>query len=173
MEAYSFLLIAGKNILILLNLITRGLLIHFISCEGFWMPAKLVLTLGKELQISTAVIMPQIQIVETPLQPKLYPTLTVTPLGKERPTATAVVMPQMQIIIETPLPPKHTLSPLTLYLGKERPTAVIMALILIIIIETPLPPSHTTTLQAYLSHLDPERRGARGVTLFLRGQTNL
>ena len=129
------------------------------------MPAKLVLTLDKELQILTAVITPQIQILETHLQPN--PTL-----GKER--ATAVIMPQMQIIIETPLPPKHTLSPLTLYLAKERPTAVIMALILITI-ETPLPPSHTTIPQAYqqLPHLDPERRGARGVTLFPRGQTNL
>ena len=116
------------------------------------MPAKLVLTLDKELQISTAVITPQIQILETRLQPN--PTL-----GKERPTATAVIMPQIQIIIiETPLPPKHTLSPL-IYLGKERPTAVIMALIPIII-GIPLPSSHTTTPQAYLSHLDPERREA-------------
>lgn len=75
------------------------------------MPAELVLTLGKEPQISTAVFMPQVQILETPLPPN--PTL-----GKEQPTATAVTVPQMQIIIETPLPPKHTLSPLT-YLGKE------------------------------------------------------
>ena len=120
--------------------------------------AKWVLTLGKEQPTTTAVIMALISIVET----SLPPSHTLTPLAYQQPTTTVVIMPQIQIL-ETSLRLSHTLTPL----GKERPTvtAVIMPQIQIIT-ETPLQPKCTLT-QTYLPRLNPERRGARGVALFL------
>ena len=123
--------------------------------------AKWVLTLGKEQPTTAAVIMALISIVETSLPPSHILT-PLAYLGKEQPTITVVIMPQIQIL-ETSLQPSHTLTPL----GKERPTvtAVIMPQIQIIT-ETPLQPKCTLT-QTYLPRLNPERRGARGVALFL------
>ena len=57
---------------------------------------------------------------------------------------------------------------LVLTLDKEQQISTVVIMALIQVLETPLPPNYTL-IQAYLPHLDPERRGD---ALHLRKQTN-